>query len=138
MPPALDEPRNDADRELRKQIAEGGPEPERGTIFTRSFQFFLVPLGIVGACLLVYLLFRFLSGGGVRESGDIVKDLREGGPKARAQAALELSDLLRSSPDAIRKNPRLVQDLIDAYKSLPAERPQVSVLEVGAPINIKI
>lgn len=134
MPTTVDQ---DQDRELRKRIAES-EAADQGSIFTRALQFFVVPLAIVAACLVVYLSFKWMSGGGVRGTPDIIRDLREGGPKARAQAALELAEVLRRDPDAVKKDPSLVGQLVEAYRSLPSDPAPAAILEVGAPLHIKI
>ncbi len=136
MPPTLDES-TDKDREIRKQIAAGGGS-DQGTIFTRALQFFVVPLGIVTIAIGIYLFFTYLAGGPKRGPAEIIKDLREGGPKSRAQAALELAEVLRRTPDALKKFPGLVQDLIVTYEALPPDAPMNDALSVGAPLHIKI
>ena len=126
------------DRELRKEIA--APPKNEGTIFSKSLQFFVVPLGIVVICVGIYLLFTYLARGPQRSTRDIVIDLRDSGVKARAQAALELAEVLRrTKPEDLRRSsPTLVKDLIETYRAVPPDPPVTDVLAAGAGINIRI
>jgi HEAT repeat protein len=97
----------------------------------------VVPLGIVTIGIGIYLIFTYLAGGPARGTAEIIKDLREGGPNGRSQAALELAEVLRRNPDAL-KNPALVRQLMEAYEAIPAEGPRSALLEAGSPLHIKI
>ncbi len=128
---------NEQERDLRKEIVKGAPE--QGTIFTRSLQFFVVPLGIVVVCVGIYLLFTYMAGGPQRSTADIIKDLKEAGPKGRAQAALELAEVLRRAQgNKLPFDGRDTHQLIDVYESLPSQDAPSAVLEAGSPMHIKI
>jgi HEAT repeat protein len=110
------------DRDLRQRIAEEAqlpPAPSSGPV-VRAFQFFLVPLLIVGICVLVYVVFNTVVAD-PRTAADWVKDLREGGPATRPYAALQLTQALRRMEVPDRS---LTPDLIKAYRSTSDEIPQ--------------
>lgn len=91
------------DLELRKRIAEEA-QTESATAapaVVRAFQFFLVPLMIVGVCVLGYAGLSYLMGG-PRTAHEWLRDVEEGGPNTRSHAALQLAQTLRrqETPDA--------------------------------------
>ncbi len=85
------------DRELQKQIAEeaqlGGIEASPGV---RAFQFFFVPLIIVGVCILLYWGLSHVVVN-ARKPEEWLKDVQEGGLNTRPHAALKLVESLRRS-----------------------------------------
>ncbi len=107
------------DLELRKQIAaeaqtDGATAASPGV---RAFQFFLVPLGIVATCVLVYALFAFVLVN-PRSARDWLEDLKAGGPNTRYHAALQLSQSIRRMdvPDT-----RLTLEILELFKTAPTE-----------------
>ncbi len=109
------------DLELRKQIAEQAQldAATAATPAVRAFQFFLVPLLIVGACVLVYVLFSAVVIN-PRSPQDLLTDIKEGGPNTRPHAALKLVEYLRRStqPDT-----SITPDIIALYRSTPPDAP---------------
>jgi len=107
------------DLELRKQIAAEA-QTDSATAATpgvRAFQFFLVPLGIVAACVLVYALFAYILVN-PRSAQDWLNDLKSGGPNTRYHAALQLTQAIRRMeiPDT-----RLTPDILALFKVAPSE-----------------
>jgi len=108
------------DRELQKQIAEQAQvDPATGASpVVRAFQFFLVPLLIVGACVLVYSVLNWVVAN-PRTAAEWLKDVKEGGPNTRPHAALQLAQTLRRMEEPDRS---LTRDVMEAYRSTaPAE-----------------
>ena len=108
------------DRELQKQIAEQAQvesNPTTASPAVRAFQFFLVPLLIVGACVLVYTVLNWVVAN-PRSSREWLLDIKEGGRNTRTHAALQLVQTLRRTeqPDL-----SLTPDLISLYKGTPEE-----------------
>ena len=88
------------DLDLRKQIAAEA-QTESATAATpavQAFQFFLVPLIIVAACVVIYLGLSALTGSGSNPQ-EWLSDIREGGDHSRWQAALRLTQSLRRTAD---------------------------------------
>lgn len=109
------------DLELRKRIAEQA-QTDAATAASpgvRAFQFFLVPLLIVGACVLVYVLFSAVVIN-PRSPQDLLTDIREGGPNTRPHAALKLVEYLRRSP---QPDTAITPDVIALYRSTPPDAP---------------
>ena len=107
------------DLELRKRIAAEA-QTDGATAATpgvRVVQFFLVPLGIVATCVLVYALFAFILVN-PRSARDWLNDLKEGGPNTRYHAALQLSQSIRRMdvPDT-----RLTLEILALFKDAPTE-----------------
>ena len=102
------------DRELQKQIAEQAQiEPATAASpVVRAFQFFLVPLLIVGACVLIYAVLNWVVAN-PRSASEWLKDVKEGGPNTRPHAALQLSQTLRRQETPDRG---LTRDVMNAYK----------------------
>jgi HEAT repeat protein len=102
------------DRELQKQIAEQAQldAPTAASPVVRAFQFFLVPLLIVGACVIIYALLNWVVAN-PRTAAEWLKDVREGGPNTRPHAALQLSQALRrmEAPDRT-----LTPAVMEAYR----------------------
>jgi HEAT repeat protein len=84
------------DRELQKQIAEEAQveNPTAASPVVRAFQFFLVPLLIVGACVLVYTVLNWVVAN-PRSAQEWLNDVKEGGPNTRPHAALQLVQAIR-------------------------------------------
>ena len=84
------------DRELQKQIAEQAQvDPSTAASpAVRAFQFFLVPLLIVGACVVVYAVLNWVVAN-PRSAHEWLKDVKEGGPNTRPHAALQFAQTLR-------------------------------------------
>jgi HEAT repeat protein len=100
---------------LQKRIAEEaqvGPGAEASPA-VRAFQFFLVPLLIVGVCVGVFFGFRAVVSN-PRGAGEWLKDIEEGGPNARNHAALQLVQNLRA---AEQPEKGLAKDVIKAYRA---------------------
>jgi hypothetical protein len=121
----MDEP-IDPDRELRKQIAESAAvDPGDGTIFTRAFQFFAVPLLIVGACVGIYLLVTYLVTER-RGPTDWVNELRVSGPMGKKHAAAQLVAELRRQTAEQRRDPALAEPIIALFKEIPPDEAQAN------------
>jgi hypothetical protein len=108
------------DRELQKQIAEQAQvesNPTAASPAVRAFQFFLVPLLIVGACVLVYTVLNWVVAN-PRSSREWLLDIKEGGRNTRTHAALQLVQTLRRTeqPDL-----SLTPDILALYKATPEE-----------------
>ena len=103
------------DRELQKQIAEQAQldSPTAASPVVRAFQFFLVPLLIVGACVLIYALLNWVVAN-PRTAAEWLKDVKEGGPNTRPHAALQLAQTLRrmEAPDR-----SLTREVMETYKA---------------------
>lgn len=104
------------DRELQKQIAEqaqvDAPAAAASPV-VRAFQFFLVPLLIVGACVVVYAVLNWVVAN-PRSAHEWLKDVKEGGPNTRPHAALQFSQALRrmEQPDK-----SLTRDVMEVYRA---------------------
>lgn len=107
------------DLELRKRIAaeaqtDGATDSTPGV---RAFQFFLVPLLIVGVCVAVYAGFSYIVVN-PRTARDWLDDIKSGGPNTRYHAALQLSQAIRrmETPDT-----RLMPEVLALFKATPSE-----------------
>ena len=108
------------ERQLQKQIAEEAqvdPNPTAASPVVRAFQFFLVPLLIVGACVLVYSVLNWVVAN-PRSAREWLVDIKEGGRNTRTHAALQLVQTLRrmDKPDLT-----LTPDIIAVFKATPEE-----------------
>jgi len=103
------------DRELQKQIAEQAQvdNPASASPAVRAFQFFLVPLLIVAACVVVYAVLNWVVAN-PRTAHEWLKDVKEGGPNTRPHAALQFSQALRrmEKPDQT-----LTRDVMEIYRA---------------------
>jgi HEAT repeat protein len=103
------------DRELQKQIAEQAQvdNPTSASPAVRAFQFFLVPLLIVGACVVIYGVLNWVVAN-PRSAHEWLKDVKEGGPNTRPHAALQFAQTLRrmEKPDTT-----LTKDVMEVYRS---------------------
>src|SRR4029434_9087068 len=79
-----------------------------------AVQFFLIPLLVVGATVLVYIGFRSLLTEG-RSAEEYLTDIRSGGSNRRWPAAYELSRLM-ADPDFVkREEAKLAPELTKAF-----------------------
>src|SRR3954466_9480054 len=99
-----------------------------------AVQFFLIPLVVVGATVLVYVGFRSLLTDS-RTAQDYLIEIQTGGPSRRWPAAYELSRLMNDP--AVRADRALAPALIKAYESARSdEDPRVRrypALAIGRP-----
>ena len=105
------------DRELQKQIAAVA-QTESATAATpavRAFQFFLVPLIIVGVCVLVVAGLTWLVAN-PRSAKDWLQDVKNGGPGTRPFATLKLCEAIRRMDPPDRA---LTPDVIALFKNPP-------------------
>ncbi len=107
------------DLELRKRIAAEAQTDGAlaATPAVRAFQFFLVPLLIVGVCVAVYAGFSYLVVN-PRTARDWLDDIKSGGPNTRYHAALQLSQAIRrmETPDTA-----LTPEILALFKTTPSE-----------------
>src|SRR5215471_5923056 len=82
-------------------------------------QFFLFPLIIIGICVGIFLFFGYLTYE-QRSPTQYLSDIRSGTGTQRWQAAYELSNLVKRSPEKAR-TPEFVESLMAAYKDSPDE-----------------
>jgi len=103
------------DRELQKQIAEQAQldSPTAASPVVRAFQFFLVPLLIVGACVLIYGILNWVVAN-PRSAAEWLKDVKEGGPNTRPHAALQLAQTLRRMEQPDRS---LTREVMETYRA---------------------
>lgn len=109
------------DLELQKRIAEEaqvGPATAASP-GVRAFQFFLVPLLIVGVCVGLYAGFGYLVSN-PRGAREWLKDIEHGGPNTRNHAALQFVQILRSGKQPDRE---LTPDVIKLYRSTDPKNP---------------
>jgi HEAT repeat protein len=89
-----------------------------------AVQFFLIPLLVVGATVLVYLGFRSLLTDD-RSAQEYLTDIRSGGTNRRWPAAYELSRLM-SDPQFVKKEEAiLAPELVKAFAASSDDDPQV-------------
>jgi HEAT repeat protein len=89
-----------------------------------AVQFFLIPLLVVGATVLVYIGFRSLLSED-RSAQEYLTDIRSGGTNRRWPAAYELSRLM-SNPEFVKKEEAtLAPELIKAFAASSDDDPQV-------------
>src|SRR5262245_26855684 len=89
-----------------------------------AVQFFLIPLLVVGATVLVYIGFRSLLSDD-RSAQEYLTDIRSGGTNRRWPAAYELSRLM-SNPEFVKKEEAtLTPELIRAFAASSDDDPQV-------------
>lgn len=91
------------------------PEPPRHTFFTVLLQFFLIPVGIVGACAAVFLGLRAIVGD-AKTPDELLEEVGSGAVNRRWQAAFELSQLLsQENPPEI--GPKFADGAIAAFRA---------------------
>src|SRR6185436_10932411 len=89
-----------------------------------AVQFFLIPLLVVGATVLVYVGFRSLLAED-RSAEEYLSDIRSGGSNRRWPAAYELSRLM-SDPSFVKKEePVLAPELTKAFAASADDDPRV-------------
>lgn len=87
-------------------------------------QFFLFPLIIIGICVGIFLLFGYLTYE-QKTPGDYLRDVQTGSDLCcRWQAAYELSNVISSNKDAIRKT-GFINDVVKVYQNSRSEDPRV-------------
>src|ERR1051325_4541572 len=87
-------------------------------------QFFLFPLIIIGICVGIFLLFGYLTYE-QKTPGDYLRDVQTGSDLCcRWQAAYELSNIISSNKEAIRKTD-FVNDVVKVYETSNSEDPRV-------------
>src|SRR5262245_15367364 len=89
-----------------------------------AVQFFLIPLLVVGATVLVYLGFRSMLSED-RSAEEYLTDIRSGGSNRRWPAAYELSRLMANPEFARREEARLAPELIKAFEDSKNDDPRV-------------
>ena len=89
-----------------------------------AVQFFLIPLLVVGAMVLVYIGFRSLLSE-ERSAQEYLTDIRSGGSNRRWPAAYELSRLLADPAFARREEASLAPELIKAFADSKNDDPRV-------------
>src|SRR5213593_2008487 len=87
-------------------------------------QFFLFPLIIIGICVGIFLLFGYMTYE-QKTPGDYLRDVQTGSDLCcRWQAAYELSNVISSNKDAIRKT-EFVNDVVKVYENSKSQDPRV-------------
>ncbi len=96
------------------RAATPAPDPPRHSFFTVLLQFFLIPVGIVGACALVFLGLRAIVGDS-KTPDELLDEVESGATNRRWQAAFELSQLL-SQENPPEVGPEFVDQSIAAFR----------------------
>jgi HEAT repeat protein len=103
---------------------ETGARPPLSTAPAIAVQFFLIPLLVVGATVLVYIGFRSLLSDD-RSAEEYLTDIRSGGSNRRWPAAYELSRLM-SDPEFVKKEEAiLAPELTKAFAESKNDDPKV-------------
>jgi HEAT repeat protein len=103
---------------------EPGARKPLSTAPAIAVQFFLIPLLVVGATVLVYIGFRSLLAED-RSAEEYLADIRSGGSNRQWPAAYELSRLM-SDPDFVKKGEAaLAPELIKAFAASSDDDPRV-------------
>ena len=89
-----------------------------------AVQFFLIPLLVVGATVLVYVGFRSMLSED-RSAEEYLIDIRSGGSNRRWPAAYELSRLMADPEFAKREEAKLAPELIKAFADSKNDDPRV-------------
>jgi HEAT repeat protein len=103
---------------------EAGPRTPLSAAPAIAVQFFLIPLLVVGATVLVYLGFRGLLSED-RSAEEYLTDIRSGGSNRRWPAAYELSRLMADPEFARREEARLAPELTKAFAESKNDDPRV-------------
>jgi HEAT repeat protein len=103
---------------------EAGPRTPLSAAPAIAVQFFLIPLLVVGATVLVYLGFRGLLSED-RSAEEYLTDIRSGGSNRRWPAAYELSRLMADPEFARREEARLAPELTKAFAESKNGDPRV-------------
>jgi HEAT repeat protein len=103
---------------------EAGPRKPLSTAPAVAVQFFLIPLLVVGATVLVYIGFRSLLSED-RSAEEYLTDIRSGGSNRQWPAAYELSRLM-SDPEFVKKGEAaLAPELTKAFAASSDDDPRV-------------
>src|SRR5215213_6276844 len=103
---------------------EPGARTPLSTAPAIAVQFFLIPLLVVGATVLVYVGFRSLLSED-RSAQEYLTDIRSGGTNRRWPAAYELSRLM-SDPEFVKKDEALLApELIKAFGASRDDDPRI-------------
>ena len=87
-------------------------------------QFFLFPLIIIGICVGIFLFFGYLTYE-QKSAGDYLRDVQTGSDLCcRWQAAYELSNIISSNKDDIRRTD-FINDVVKVYQNSRSEDPRV-------------
>jgi HEAT repeat protein len=89
-----------------------------------AVQFFLIPLLVVGATVLVYVGFRSLLSED-RSAEEYLTDIRSGGSNRRWPAAYELSRLMADPEFAKKEEAKLAPELVKAFADSKEDDPRV-------------
>jgi hypothetical protein len=89
-----------------------------------AVQFFLIPLIVVGATVLMYVGFRSLLSED-RPAEEYLTDIRSGGSNRRWPAAYELSRLMADPEFAKNEEARLAPELVKAFAESKGDDPRV-------------
>ena len=89
-----------------------------------AVQFFLIPLIVVGATVLVYIGFRSLLSDD-RSAEEYLTDIRTGGSNRRWPAAYELSRLMADPEFVRREEAKLAPELTKAFADSKSDDPRV-------------
>ena len=103
---------------------EPGARPPLSTAPTVAVQFFLIPLLVVGATVLVYIGFRSLLSED-RSAAEYLTDIRSGGSNRRWPAAYELSRLMADPEFTKREEAVLAPELTKAFAESKNDDPRV-------------
>jgi HEAT repeat protein len=103
---------------------EAGPRKPLSTAPAIAVQFFLIPLLVVGATVLVYIGFRSLLSDD-RSAGEYLTDIRSGGSNRRWPAAYELSRLMGDPEFVKREEAILAPELTKAFAESKNDDPKV-------------
>jgi HEAT repeat protein len=103
---------------------EPGARTPLSTAPAIAVQFFLIPLLVVGATVLVYLGFRSLMGED-RSVEEYLTDIRSGGSNRRWPAAYELSRLMADPEFVKREEALLAPELTKAFAESKSDDPRV-------------
>jgi HEAT repeats len=109
------------DKLVEREPPARGPVSKAPAI---AVQFFLIPLLVVGATVLVYLGFRSLLGED-RSTEEYLTDIRSGGSNRRWPAAYELSRLMSDPEFVKREEAVLAPELTKAFAESKNEDPRV-------------
>src|SRR5688572_7830922 len=103
---------------------EAGPRKPLSTAPAIAVQFFLIPLLVVGATVLVYIGFRSLLSED-RSAEEYLTDIRTGGSNRRWPAAYELSRLMADPSFAKQDEATLAPELARAFADSKTDDPRV-------------
>jgi HEAT repeat protein len=109
------------DKLVERQAAARNPLSTAPAI---AVQFFLIPLLVVGATVLVYVGFRSLLSED-RSAEEYLTDIRSGGSNRRWPAAYELSRLMANPEFAKKEEAKLAPELTKAFADSKDDDPRV-------------